>query len=91
MCVWVLVCARLFVRLVFCAARECLVCCAHMLCVTLCVCVCVCVCVRVCVCVSMCERYMTFMAYTFALALGALGYYASAFFVRYIYFSIRID
>jgi len=35
--------------------------------------------------------YMTFMAYAFALALGALGFYASAFFVRYIYASIRID
>ena len=35
--------------------------------------------------------YMSFMAYTFALALGSLGYYASAVFVRYIYASIRID
>ena len=35
--------------------------------------------------------YMTFMAYTFALALGSLGFYASQLFVVYIYKSIRID
>jgi hypothetical protein len=34
---------------------------------------------------------MTFMAYTFALGLGSLGFLAASAFVRYIYGSIRID
>jgi hypothetical protein len=35
--------------------------------------------------------YMTFMAYAISLALGSLGFCAAAYFVRYIYASIRVD